>query len=88
MQDGRTVEEIAKERGLSKTTIEGHFAKGIAEGKVDIEGVMPATTRDVIAAWMREHPEEGLNTAQAHFNGAHSYGQLRMVQAWLKKEAD
>ncbi|MBK9074809.1 MAG: helix-turn-helix domain-containing protein [Flavobacteriales bacterium] len=88
VQDGRTVEEIAKERGLSQTTIEGHFAKGIAEGKVDIEGVMPATTRDVIAAWMREHPEEGLNTAQAHFNGAHSYGQLRMVQAWLKKEAD
>ncbi|MBK8341693.1 MAG: hypothetical protein IPK99_17725 [Flavobacteriales bacterium] len=54
---------------------------------MNTEGVMPAPTREAIAEWMRGHPEEGLNAAQAHFNGAHSYGQLRMVQAWLRKEA-
>lgn len=46
---------------------------------------MPAGERDAIADWMREHPTEGLNGAQKNFEGKFSYGQLRMVQAWVKK---
>lgn len=83
---GFSLEQIAAERSMAKSTIEGHFARGIAEGELDIDGLMPAEERDLIADWMRENPKEGLNGAQKNFEGRFGYGQLRMVQAWVKKE--
>ena len=83
---GWTLDQIAAERSMAKSTIEGHFARGIGEGLLDIDGLMPAAERDAIADWMRENPKEGLNGAQKNFEGKFSYGQLRMVQAWVKKE--
>ena len=84
---GFSLEQIAAERSMAKSTIEGHFARGIAEGALEIDGLMPAEERDLIADWMRENPTEGLNGAQKHFEGRFRYGQLRMVQAWAKQEA-
>ena len=83
---GLTLEEIAAKRSMAKSTIEGHFARGIAEGALDIDGFMPEAERDAIADWMRENPKDGLNGAAGHFDGRFSYGQLRIVQAWVKKE--
>lgn len=83
---GLTLEEIAAKRSMAKSTIEGHFARGIAEGVLDIDGLMPEAERDAIADWMRENPKDGLNGAAGHFDGRFSYGQLRIVQAWVKKE--
>ena len=87
VREGLTLEQIAQKRQLSISTIEGHFARGIAEGEIEIDGLMPGAERDLIADWMRENPSEGLNAAQGHFEGRFSYGQLRMVQAWVKREA-
>ena len=85
-KEGLTLEEIAAKRSMAKSTIEGHFARGIAEGALDIDGLMPEAERDAIADWMRENPKDGLNGAAGHFDGRFSYGQLRIVQAWVKKE--
>ena len=84
-KEGFTVEEIAAKRSMAKSTIEGHFSRGIAEGTIDIDGLMPEDERDTIANWMREHTDQNLNDAQKHFDGRFGYGQLRMVQSWLKK---
>ncbi|MBK9148060.1 MAG: AAA family ATPase [Flavobacteriales bacterium] len=86
-KEGLTVEEIAAKRTLARSTIEGHFARGIAEGVLEIGKLMPEAERDLIADWMREHPTEGLNAAQGYFENRFSYGQLRMVQSWVKREA-
>lgn len=86
-KEGLTLEEIAAKRSMAKSTIEGHFARGIEQGTLDIGGLMPEAERDAIADWMREHKDQGLNAAQGHFYGRFSYGQLRMVQAWVKREA-
>lgn len=87
VKEGFTLEQIAAERSMAKSTIEGHFARGITEGVLEIDSLMPAEERDLIADWMRENPKEGLNGVQKNFEGKFSYGQLRMVQAWVKKEA-
>lgn len=86
-KEGLTLEAIAAKRSMAKSTIEGHFARGIAEGEVDIAKLMLESERDAIADWMRENPKEGLNSAAGHFEGRFGYGQLRMVQAWVKREA-
>ncbi len=87
-KEGFGIDEIASTRSMAKSTIEGHFARGIAEGKLDIDGLMPAEERDTIADWMREHTDKNLNDAQKQFDGKFSFGQLRMVQAWVKKEGE
>lgn len=84
---GFSLDQIAAERSMAKSTIEGHFARGIAEGALDIDGLIPGEERDTLADWMRENPDKGLNDARANFGDRFSYGQLRMVQAWVKKEA-
>lgn len=86
LKEGKTLAEAAAERQLSLGTLEGHAARGIAEGEVEISAVMEDAVRDHIADWMREFPEKDTNAARAHFGEQYSYGQLRMVQAWLKKE--
>ena len=67
-KEGLTLEEIAAKRSMAKSTIEGHFARGIAEGAMDIEGLMPEVERDAIADWMRENPKEGLNLSLIHIS--------------------
>jgi hypothetical protein len=87
VKEGLTLEQIAQKRQMAKSTIEGHIARGIAEGEIGIEGLMPDSERDLIADWMRENPSKGLNEAAGYFEGRFGYGQLRMVQAWVKREA-
>lgn len=87
VKEGRSLADIAKERGMSLSTIEGHAARGIAEDVLAIDDLMPAEERDTISGWMQEHADKGLNDAKANFGDRFSFGQLRMVQAWVKKEA-
>ena len=87
VKEGLSVEEIARKRQMARSTIEGHLARGIGEGLVELDGLMPDAERDLIADWMRENPAKGLNEAAGHFDGRFGYGQLRMVQAWVKREA-
>lgn len=88
IKEGRSLADIAAERSMSISTIEGHAARGIAEGIIDIDALMPAEERETIADWMREHPDKGLNDARSEFRDRFSFGQLRMVQAFVRKEQE
>lgn len=86
LKEGKDLPAIAAERQLSLATIEGHAARGIGEGEVEISTVLDDAVRDTIADWMRENKDKATNDARAHFGETYSYGQLRMVQAWVKLE--
>lgn len=86
VKNGKSLEEVAQERGLSLGTIEGHAARGIGEGILAIDALMPATDRDAIADWIRENPGKNSGEIRAHFGDTYSYGKVRMVQAWLGAE--
>lgn len=86
IKEGRSLQDIATERSMALSTIEGHAARGIAEGVLEIDALMPTDARDTLADWMRENPGKGLNDARAEFKDTYTYGQLRMVQAWVKRE--
>lgn len=87
LKEGKDIAAVTAERGLSRGTIESHAARGIAEGKIDIASVMEDAVRDTIADWMRENPKASTQDVRNHFGDRFSYGQLRMVQAWVRKEA-
>lgn len=87
VREGMGIDEIAASRSMARSTIEGHFARGIGEGQLEIDALMPMEERETIADWMRENEGKGLNDARANFGDRFSFGQLRMVQAWVKREA-
>jgi hypothetical protein len=61
------------------------MAPGIRSGQVDIERLMPAADRDRIAARIAEVPEANTKELHTHFEGAISFGRIRMVQAWVER---
>jgi uncharacterized protein YpbB len=86
VKEGKDLSTIAAERGLSLGTIEGHAARGIAEGVLELDAVVPREQHEAICEWMRSNTDKGVNDARAHFGERYSYGVLRMVQAALKGE--
>ena len=81
--EGMSIEEIAGKRGLTKTTIESHMAPGIRSGQVDIARLMSEEARDTIAARLKEFHEATTKDHVVALGNIYSYGQVRMVDAWL-----
>jgi uncharacterized protein YpbB len=86
LQEGKDLAAVAKERELTVSTIEGHAAKGIAAGEVEIGQVLADSIRDKVADYIRANAEVGTKDVRTHFGDAYSFGQIHMVQAWLKLE--
>ncbi len=84
IKNGKSLEEVAQERGLSLGTIEGHAARGIGEGILEIDTLLPNSDRDIIAGWLRENPGKNTAEVRVHFGEKYSYGKVRMVQAWMQ----
>ena len=83
---GKSIAEVAVERKLTESTIEGHAAKGIAASEVAIGTVLDDSDRDLIANFINSNPEEDSAGVFKHFAGKYGYGKLKMVQAWLQVE--
>jgi hypothetical protein len=82
MKEGNTIREIADKRGLAASTIEGHVVKGITEGQLDISDVLQMKIVNEVARLMKES-QGSIGEIQKAQNGKYSYGELRMVQAYL-----
>lgn len=85
LAEGKTIEEIAKERELATSTIEGHCVRGINEGKVDIFKILPKKAIAEITVKYTEHPESNTGEIRSHLKDQYSYNQIKMVRAHLDK---
>lgn len=84
---GNTVEQIAEKRGLNPTTIEGHLARYVASGDIDVLEFVDADTLQKVEAYCMEHPEEkALKPIFEHFDSKIPYSVLRMAIAAIRKE--
>lgn len=84
---GNTVEQIAEKRGLNQSTIEGHLARYVASGDIDVHGFVDGDTLQKVEAYCMEHPEEkALKPIFEHFDAKIPYGVLRMAIAAIRKE--
>lgn len=85
-KESLSIAEIAKKRDLKTSTIEGHIAKGIEAGEVDINKFMEEDDRETIAMVIKENPKENSSFVYGKLKGEYSYGQIRMVQAFLSRK--
>ena len=84
---GNTLKQIAEKRGLNQSTIEGHLARYVASGDIDVHEFVDGDTLKKVEAYYMEHPEEkALKPIFEHFDAKISYGVLRMAIAAITKE--
>lgn len=84
---GNTVEQIAEKRGLNPITIEGHLARYVASGDIDVNEFVDGDTLQKVEAYCEKHPEEkSLKPIFEHFDAKIPYGVLRMAIAAIRKE--
>jgi ATP-dependent DNA helicase RecQ len=81
-RDGRSIEEIARERGLHTNTIEGHLAKFIATGEMQVDEVVPLHKVEPIRAAILKFNDGGALSPIKEFLGDdYTYGEIRAVIA-------
>jgi uncharacterized protein YpbB len=81
---GKTVEEIARERSLATSTIEGHLGHFIGIGELDIFQLMQREQVEEIEAFFREQNTTISAAAKAFFGDKYSYGQIKMVLDYMR----
>lgn len=86
LNEGLSAFEIATKRGLSQTTIEGHFAQLIQEGLLEIESVMDEEIIETLSELIADNPEATLKEIMELSENAFTYGQVRMVMASMGGE--
>jgi ATP-dependent DNA helicase RecQ len=89
-REGKTIAEIATERGLSPTTIEGHLSNFIQTGELDITEFVIAEKIPIIQNAVESYGDEKLSPLKEILGDDYSYGEIKAVIAWLnyKQKAD
>ena len=86
LQDGKSVEQIAKERELTVGTIEGHLAKAVEAGSISIYKFMNDEVVTEISNAIAQLPNEfSSRDLYTVMKGKFGYGQLRAVMAHVKQ---
>lgn len=83
---GKTIVEIAADRKLTATTIEGHLAHFIAEGQIKIESLIDQKKLSIISN-ARQSSGSGSITTLKELLPTISYGELRLFLASEKYNA-
>jgi hypothetical protein len=76
---GLSFEAIAEKRGMVKSTIEGHMAKAIDAGAIELEAVMDKKRIKTIEAWLDKNPSNAMVTYNTSMGSGYSFGELKMV---------
>lgn len=88
-RQGKTAAEIAAVREMAPTTIEGHLARGISEGVIDINALLGPNEITLISDLFSSMNEPvSLREIYDACKGEYSFGKLRMVQAHLQLKND
>jgi hypothetical protein len=85
LREGKGIEEIARLRSMAASTIEGHLARGIASGEVDIQQVVPIGEVLELVEAIAPHKEASLGELRGLLDNQISFGKLRMVKAYMDK---
>lgn len=84
-RSGKTVEEIAAERGMSPSTIETHLCKYVGSGDIDVRKIVPEDTIAKVLFFRHVHPDSThLKDIYDAYQGTIPYSHIRFVLASMK----
>jgi uncharacterized protein YpbB len=82
---GKSIEEIATEREMAKSTIEGHMTRWLKEKKVSLFELIPKKRAEKIWKIIKPNSDESLSELMRMLPFEASYSELRWVKAWYKE---
>jgi uncharacterized protein YpbB len=88
-QQGKTVEEIAKERSLSVSTIEGHLTQHVKTGELDVAVFADEAIVKQITEVLLRNPDKKHGELKSFLPAATTFTQIRAVAnhiEWLKTQ--
>ena len=83
-REGKTTEEIAKERNLVKSTIEGHLGSFVETGEITLEELVSPEKILKIMPLVEQGNFEGTSEIKQQLDESISYGDIRAVIGHLK----
>jgi PIF1-like helicase/helix-turn-helix protein/HRDC domain-containing protein len=82
--EGKSIAEIAKERGLVNSTIESHLTFFVEEGALAIGKLLSSEQQDAITEELAVEEENSLGAVKTRLGSDYSYGQIKMMLAHQK----
>lgn len=86
-QSGKSVEQIAEERRLAISTIQGHLAHFVIHNQLDILRLLTCEKLADIEDYFASHPASTAADAKLHFGDKYSYGELNLAIGHILKQA-
>ncbi len=83
-QAGKNIQEIAEERGLSRSTIENHLARYVETGQIQIHQFVSEKEVEIILKAAQELETTHLSPLKEYLKDAFDYSTLRMVMGHQK----
>jgi tRNA uridine 5-carbamoylmethylation protein Kti12 len=78
-KSGKTIPEIAQQRGMAVSTIEGHLSNFIGTGELSIDQFVAPERVKAIIEYLEKHKGGNLTDIRAGLNNQYSFGEIRMV---------
>ena len=85
-EQGLTIEEIAGKRSLTRSTIEGHLAFWVGEGKIAVNRLVADDKCERIEKALQQEAGRTFREVKEVLGGDVSYGEIKIVQASLKSQ--
>jgi len=83
-QSGKSIAEIAREREMAISTIEGHLGSFVCSGELPLDKVMDPARSEVIINYFETHHILSLGAAKADLGDAYSYSDIRLIRQYLE----
>jgi DNA-binding CsgD family transcriptional regulator len=81
-REGKSLEEIAAARGVTRSTVVGHLVPYIATGEIDIFALMSQSAITELTQYILDHPQKTVTEIKLRFGNKYGYGEIKMVIAY------
>lgn len=88
-EEGKSTKEIAEERNLTTTTIEGHLATFILNGELSIDKLMSKEKQSFLINELADNLDRSLTSIKEKLPDEYSYFDIKIILnhlSWLKSE--
>lgn len=87
-RSGKSVDDIARERGLVRSTIMSHLAQCVADGTVDVRDFVTEEHEKTLRDFMRSHDDLTFSEIRTTLGEAYSYDEIKMVKGLVDREEE
>ena len=78
-KNGKTIPEIADERGMAVSTIEGHLANFVGSGDLQLDQLVDPARSKVILEYLSKNKVSGANEIRTALGNEYTYSEIRFV---------